>query len=307
MRLAGALLCCLLLALSSYGDESTSEGNGHRFAAGEIRRYLAETVQEVSWRSAGDDLTYTTTLAMELSCYVDHVDGNEVLLVWRVLDLRVRHRGPDGEHFLDSASDTGLDDPLLGDLMIYHLLPLKTRIDRRNGAVLEFRGQEALIERLKQRHPAANPLAANPRAEAAQRAFDPLRMAALFHRYLVVPGTQDRFPLGQGLDVELPLHWDDNAFEFTLPEDTAPPSITLHHDPTPVIVHLSALKGTGSSVLNNGVLERVHGSIDMTLSGSALTQPVDQKHAIQWQLALLTRTPPSDNTDDRDNGDNDTP
>ena len=289
MRFSACLLCCLMLLAIAPADEGAA---GHQFRSGEIRRYLAETVQEVSWDSAGDTLTYTTTLSMELSCYVDRVDGNEVLLVWRVLDLRARHRGPDGEHFLDSASETGLDDPLLGDLMIYHLLPLKTRVDRRSGLVLEFAGHEALIERLNKRHPAANPMAAAPRQDAAQRSFDPLRMASLFNRYLVVPGTQSSFPLGQGLDMDIPLEWEDASFRFALPEDAEAPTIHLHHDPTPVQVRLSALEGKGQSVFSQGILEQVRGEIAMTLSGSALTQPVEQQHAIQWQMALLTRTPP---------------
>ena len=272
---------------------------GHRFEPGETRTYLAETKHVVSWESAGDTLAYETSISMELSCYTKAVGTEEVELVWRVLDLKARYRGPGVESKVDSVAQIGDDDPLLGDLMVYHLVPLTLRVNPNNGAVLGVSGTEELLKRFNQRHPPSNPTSPPPRADIAQKSFDPLRIATLFGRYLSVPGSGDGgLNLGPGVAGNATMTWEGTSYKLGLPEDESQhPRMILHSKPLPVEIRISALEGGGSSnFTSQGVLNKADGAYTMTLAGDALTQEVEQQHAVTWQLALLGRSEGSSET-----------
>lgn len=289
------------------GSESATapaSSSGHRFQQGEVRRYLFETKQDVNWSSAGDQLAYTSTIAIEWSCFAEQVSEEAVVLIWRVLDLRATHSGPGREHRLDSAQEIGGDDPLLGDLMVYHLVPLTVTIDPRSGSVRSVSGHQRLIDRLNQRHPAPNPLAPAPRQAAAEKAFDPLRLQQLFGRLLAVPQSGEGSTLPLDLGPDLPaaatLQWEGSRFQMTLAESDETPSVDLHTNPTPVSLGLQALSGEGETRIDeSGVLQRSTGTYTMEIAGTAMTQGFHQTHEVTWQVALLALSLPeqSDSAD----------
>ena len=97
----------------------------------------------VTWESAGDRLRYTTNITLELSCFVREAGPESVTLSWRVLDLKATHNGPGRAHAVDSVNQIGSDDPLLGDLMVYHLVPLTVTVNPQTGAILAVAGHRA--------------------------------------------------------------------------------------------------------------------------------------------------------------------
>jgi hypothetical protein len=313
MALSTALIGCLGL---SYPLKAAEEGEakpaatekveaaattGHRFEQGEARSYISETKHVILWESAGDRLRYTTTISLELSCYVQAASAEEVTLVWRVLDVKATHKGPGRDHLVNSVSQQGLDDPLLGDLMVYHLVPLTVRIKPHSGEIIAVNGTQQLVDNLNKRHPAPNPASTPPRAGIAQKAFDPLQIATLFARYLAVPGSGDgKLNLGPAVSGHATLKWEGERYKLGLPSNADDqPRITLGTNPLPVELAITSLKGSGGSALNSaGVLNKADGEYNMTLAVSALTQDVKQEHTVQWQIVLLRRSLATDSSTD---------
>ena len=284
-------------------ESAVATGTGHRFLQGETRTYISETKHVITWESAGDSLTYTTDITLEFSCYAREVSADYVALSWRVLDLKATHKGPGRSHSVDSVNQTGGDDPLLGDLMVYHLVPLVVHIKPETGEVLTVLGTDALVDNLNKRHPASNPTRPPPRNNIAQQAFDPLQIASLFRRYLAVPGHGNgQLKLGPAVTGHATLTWDGNDYQLGLPDEEADkPRMTISSKPLPVELRITELKGDGEvKISDEGILKQVDGAYTMKLAANALTQGVKQEHKVEWQLVLLRRTPPTNTSTDTD-------
>jgi hypothetical protein len=163
-------------------------------------------------------------------------------------------------------------------------------LDPRNGAVSEVRGGDELVKRLNKRFPPAFPGDPPPLEAAGRAVYGNEALVRQWNQLLALPaGGVQVVPLGPPLDAALERTWKGPAYTLALPAARPRIEVQLLKDPTPVAGVLSDLAGTGQVSLLDGVPGRASGELGFTLTLSALTQPVVQRHKLTWTLARLAR------------------
>lgn len=253
--------------------------------------YKYELVQDVIWRSGGDDLSYRTAMIWELLVVPKgRSEDGQLLLLVVVTQIDARHHGPGSEHRVHGGGTqptTGADDPLLGNLLALMDVPLTLSVEPTTGVVTAVEGAQGIVDKLV----AANPGragGASPIAEQAAAAYAPERLARLWSTLLTVPREgEERVPLEAPLSGEAVRRWNGSRYSLELPAGLKPPAVLLHTSPGRVELRLEGLTGSGSVQLVDGVLRGAEGRIEAALSGSAMTQDLRQEHRIRWTLARL--------------------
>lgn len=280
MRFAVLLLC---------GGSLLSAADYH-FKVGEIRRYLAETKQEVAWDSAGDHLAFTSSIStMQVwKCIAN--DGGFATVEATILRVIAKHQGPGSDHQFDSAlrmsSDPSVSDPLLGHLKALDGVTLTMRISQSSGAT-QVSGGERIAETIAKRAPnLMDPTSPSPLAAQAQQTYSDANLSRIWSQTLALPAAApQQVPLGEPLTGTLTRTWKGTS--YTLTGDIGGTAI-MAKEPTAVTAAISAVGGDGKLSLTAdqwpGV---VGGSLKFTLTMSALTQPVVQQHTVTWQLAQV--------------------
>ena len=276
------------LALIILGGVGMSAADYH-FKVGEIRRYLAETRQDVAWESAGDHLTFTSSLATSQAwkCIAE----NHGIATVEVTILRViaKNQGPGADHRFDSAQDSSsaaAADPLLGHLKALDGVTLTMRIDEHSGET-QVSGGQRIAEAIAKRAPnLLDPTASSPLAAQAAQAYSDANLSRIWSQTLALPvATPQAVPLGEPLTGTLTRTWKGLA--YTLTGEIAGEAI-LAKEPTSVTAAISAVGGMGSIGLTADQWPaKASGTLRFTLTMSALTQPVAQQHTVTWQLAQL--------------------
>jgi hypothetical protein len=276
------------LTLIILGGVGMSAADYH-FKVGEIRRYLAETRQEVAWESAGDHLTFTSSLATSQAWKC--VAENHGIATVEVTILRViaKNQGPGADHRFDSAqnsSSAASADPLLGHLKALDGVTLTMRIDQHSGET-QVSGGQRIAEAIAKRAPnLIDPTAPSPLAAQAAQAYSDANLSRIWSQTLALPAaTPQAVPLGEPLTGSLTRTWKGLA--YTLAGEVVGEAL-LAKEPTAVRSAMSAVAGEGSLALTADQWPaKANGTLRFTLTMSALTQPVTQQHTVTWQLAQL--------------------
>jgi hypothetical protein len=276
------------LTLIILGGVGMSAADYH-FKVGEIRRYLAETRQEVAWESAGDHLTFTSSLATSQAWKC--VAENHGIATVEVTILRViaKNQGPGADHRFDSAqnsSSAASADPLLGHLKALDGVTLTMRIDQHSGET-QVSGGQRIAEAIAKRAPnLIDPTAPSPLAAQAAQAYSDANLSRIWSQTLALPAaTPQAVPLGEPLTGSLTRTWKGLA--YTLAGEVVGEAL-LAKEPTAVRSAMSAVAGEGSLALTADQWPaKASGTLRFTLTMSALTQPVTQQHTVTWQLAQL--------------------
>ncbi|HEX3134774.1 MAG TPA: hypothetical protein VHX44_14500, partial [Planctomycetota bacterium] len=256
--------------------------------------YAYSLKQTVAWTSAGDQLTYTSTLIWKFTLMVAEATPERAVLDATILRVLATHDGPGSHRQVDSGAidgQDGSDDPLLGHLLALNGAVLSVVVAPSTGVVSEVRGGDAIIAKINKRAPALTPGDTPPLEAAARAAFSSEALTRIWNQLLLLPSTAPtRVPLGPPLNGEVERTWQANsAYTLRLPAGTDHLNATLVGDPTPVSAVLSDLTGSGStSITTKGMPGAGKGELAFSLAFQALTQPVVQKHTLTWELTPLT-------------------
>ncbi len=264
---------------------------GYSFTVGANRIYAYSLKQSVAWNSAGDDLTYTSTLTWKFLLTVAESTPERAVLNATILRVQATHEGPGSKRLVDSSAkigDDGSDDALLGHLLALNGAVLTVIVAPTTGNVSEVRGGEAIIARINKRAPSATPGDPPPLDAAAKAAFSSEALSRIWSQLLTLPSaTPVRVPLGPPLNGEIERTWQGPTYALRLPAGADRLSATLVGDPTPVSAVLSELTGSGGTSIAEGLPGAGKGELTLALTFLALTQPVLQRHTLAWELTPL--------------------
>jgi len=271
--------------------------SGYSFTVGTSQLYAYSVKQTVAWTSAGDQLTYTSTLTWKFALTVAEATPARAVLDATILRVQATHDGPGSRRLVDSGAKDGQDgaeDPLLGHLLALNGTMLSVVVAPATGLVSEVRGGDAVIARINKRAPALTPGDTPPLDTAARAAFSSEALTRIWNQLLALPSSAPmRVPLGPPLNGEVERTWQGSTYTVRLPVGTERLSTTLVGDPTPVSAVLSDLAGSGGTSIttsgaNAGLPGAGKGELTFSLTLQALTQPVVQRHTLLWELTPLT-------------------
>lgn len=263
----------------------------YHFKVGEIRRYLAETRQDVAWQSAADHLTFTSSLST-LQAWKCIANSNGIATVEAtILRVIAKHQGPGSDHRFDSSQNLSTDqavaDPLLGHLKALDGVTLTFRINQTTGET-QVTGGERIAEAIAKRAPnLLDPTAPSPLAAQAAQAYSDANLSRIWSQTLALPSTTGQsVPLGEPLSGTLTRTW--KGLGYTLAGEVSG-TANIAKEPTAVTAAISDVGGDGNLTLTADQWpNKVGGKLHFTLTISALTQPVAQQHTVTWQLAQIT-------------------
>lgn len=249
-----------------------------------LRLYAWTTKQEVNWKSAGDELRYSTEIVWRLALRCAAVDGPRMTLKATFVSVRATHRGPGTDIALDSSTGAGVDDPLLGHLIALVGNVLSLDVERATGRVLAVQGGEAVIAAINARAPAAVVGDPPPLDAQARAAYGAEPLARLWSQILALPGPEAEVPLPAPFTAGgMRRAWKDQAWSVSLPAGAAP-VFELSKDPQPVRGTVRTLGGGGTIDLAGGLPASASGRLEFTLAFEALTQPVETVNTVRWEL-----------------------
>jgi len=153
---------------------TTTQPGGYTFTVGANRLYAYSLKQTVAWDSAGDQLSYASTLTWKFLLSVSEATPERAVLNATILRVQATHDGPGSRRLVDSGAKDDLDggdDPLLGHLLALNGAVLSVIVAPATGVVSEVRGGDAIIARINKRAPATIPGDAPPLDAAARAAF----------------------------------------------------------------------------------------------------------------------------------------
>lgn len=268
---------------------------GYAFTAGAPLLYAYELRQEVSWESAGDKLAFNSALLWTMALLPRTVAGERVELDATIIRVKADHTGPGSNHHVDSGADAeaaGGDDPLLGHLLALAGVTLTIVLDPRTGAVAEVRGGDEVAKRIAKRAPSPfGPDQPSPLAAQAATAFSATALARQWGEMLALPpggNAVQVVALGPPLAGTVERRWQGSTYTLALPAGTDHLAGRLLADPVAVNATLTALEGKGQVACAQGVPGESTGQMSFTLTLDALTQPVAQRHRLQWRLWQIT-------------------
>lgn len=274
-----------LLLAGLAGAVDTPDADGWRFTPGQLLIYTYETTQDVSWSSAGDRLSYATTIGWRFILVPKVVAADRAELAVTILSVQASHTGPGLAQTVSSRDNQGEDSPLLGHLLTLVNACFVITCDPRSGQVASVTGGDEVAARIAAKAPSSfGPGEASPLAEPAKRAYASASLAPLWSRLLTVPGVATRtITLGPPLGTVINETWKDRAWTWSLPPGATAASVVLATDPAPITAAVADLTGTGT-VAAGVVPQETRGEMNYLLRFNALTQPVEQKHRLRWRL-----------------------
>ncbi len=299
MRPAGAGLALLLAVLAGRPLVTAAENApagagpapaGYQFATGKTALYVYDLSQQVEWQSAGDTLSYASTVGWAFSLTPQLVTPERCELGVVILHVSASNAGPGASHAVDSrlaVDRNGRDDPLLGHLLALDGAQLTVVIDPRSGLVEAVRGGEEIVKRINQRFPPAVEGEAPPLDAQSRAAYGSAALARLWGEMLALPGGEgavQSVTLGGPVAGSVERRWQGSRYTLSLPTATPHLDGNLISDPTPVTASVSAVEGGGETALRGGLPFTSSGELRFTVTLSALTQPVVQHHHLSWTL-----------------------
>lgn len=273
-------------------ERRTSNAAGWHFTVGQSLIYTYECTQQVSWASAGDQLSYITLLRFRFVLSPTLVTDERAELTATFLSVRAEHRGPGSLRVVDSShppEERGSEDLMLGHLLALENAVFSLSCDPRTGAVSAVQGGDEVARRIAAStrsdfKGAANPDEPSPLLKPAEKAYASENLSRLWSQLLATAGDGPRrVDLGPPLAITVEQTWKAHQWTCALPTGALPSKVTLATEPAPVEAALSALSGKGA-VTPAAVPRDNQGELRYCLRFTALTQPVEQKHVLTWRL-----------------------
>jgi hypothetical protein len=264
--------------------------DGWQFAPGDAHLYQYDVHQDTVFESAGDHLTYSTSLGWRLALArtAAPAPAGRITLGVTILRITATLDGPASHHAIDTdaPSSSAAHDPLFGHLFDLNFAGFTLILDPRTGVVDSVSGGEAVAQKISQHEPSAfssdDP---SPLAAAARAAYSSSALAALYSQLLALPTSSPQtVPLGPPLSGSLIRSWNGNHYTLALPPGLDQVAVTLGSGPLAVTGTLGELKGGGSANPRGGVPGTADGHLEFTLTLRALTQPVVEHQVLTWQL-----------------------
>ncbi|MFW5750445.1 MAG: hypothetical protein ACOCZK_02240 [Planctomycetota bacterium] len=280
-------------------DGPAPDATGYDLAPGSLHifRYHCEAVQR--WRSAGDELRFTTTRDWLFMLKGLEQGPDTVTLLAKIYRIEARHRGPGVDVAIDSRAqdEDNPPHPLLAGLLAQDRVPLTLTVERSTGTVLAVDGWEQVVERAQALFPAG--FATRKLTPEATVVFGEPALARRWTAILSLPrDTPEQVPLGHPLSTAVERRWQGDRFTLHLPQETA--SVSVHAQPKPVTMQITGLEGSGEVVLDEGALLRRRTQLAFTVTGEALGQGVAQTNEMTITVGrwTATTTDPAPESDD---------
>ncbi len=281
-------MCGLVLTGLSAGLAAAD----YAIAPGPVRLYLVETKQDVTWESAGDKLTFTSSLASSQAWKCIALDAGVATIQATTLRVLAKHDGPGAHHAFDSGLPPADEpDPLLGHLKALEGVTLTYALTCATGST-SVTGGELIAAKIAKRTPnLIDPKAPSPMAAQALALYSDANLSRTWTQLLARPSTQPQpVLLGDPLSGTLLRTWTGDT--YTLAGEVTGTAI-LAHEPATVTAVISNVHGSGKTALGpDGWPGTASGTLSFTMTLDAVTQPVIQQHVITWQLARMPAEPP---------------
>ena len=106
---------CLILLSTCLALCAPAASSGYNYPIGSAHYYVYTMQQDVSWASADDTLTFTTSMRWGLSLQATAQDEQQLELALTIISITAEHQGPGSSHSFTSDQPTTHDDLLFGD------------------------------------------------------------------------------------------------------------------------------------------------------------------------------------------------
>jgi hypothetical protein len=266
-------------------------GRGYHFTVKQHQFYTYNLKQTTTFKSAGDELMYTTTLAWKFALTPVAVSEEQAQIAITIIKVQATHDGPGSRHQVDSSlpiEQDGHEDALLGHLIAFTGAELMVTLNPKTGSVSAVTGGDVIIARINKMAPAIFPGDPPPLDNAAKAAFSSDALTRIWQQLLSLPTNEPvSVPLGPPLQGSLERRWQDSKWTDALPKGIDRLQATLLQDPTPVAVTLTNVAGTGVRTIKDGIPGAGNGTLSFDLVFGALTQAVTQRHVVSWELTPL--------------------
>ena len=259
---------------------------GYAFAAGQARYGRYDLHQDAVLSTAGDRLTYTTTMGWRFVMLPLTITPDRVELAVTFFHADATLSGPGTENHVDTDSD---DDTMKQDPVFGHLYALKSArlilvVDPHTGIVIDVQGAAALADAVAKDAPSAlGPTEPSPIAAAAKAAYDPQALARMWTAMLVRPGITAA-PLGPPLGGNAARTWVGYDYTLGLAPGSEHLDATLGQTPVAVAANLQTLTGTGHQGLSADLQGTATGTLHAVFNLTAMTQGAAVDENVTWTL-----------------------
>ncbi len=288
-----SLLAVLLFGAASiaHAGDAPPRAPGYAFDIKQARSYVYDLRQDVTFASAGDTLTYVTTMRWTFAMIPLSVAPERVELAVSLVSLKAAMDGPGTHHAFD-LGDRDPDrrrDPLFAHLAALYAARFVVTVDPRTGEVSAVGGGDAVAAAIAKSEPSkVDPSEPSPLAAAANAVYGSASLARMWSELLALPADHPQHvPLSGPFTGELERRWKGSAFTWQLPEGVDHIDVQLGRDPVQATGRMTEVAGGGRVDPVGGMPGTAGGELSFTLTLAALTQPVTQHHKLQWKLAPL--------------------
>jgi hypothetical protein len=271
--------------------------SGWHFLPNDAHVYQYDVHQDTVFESAGDKLTYATSLGWRLALARTSAPSPKDRITLGVTIMRITASldGPASHHSIntDEPTTAAAHDPLFGHLFDLNFAGFTLIVDPVTGAVDSVSGGDAVADKICKNEPSAfssdDP---SPLSAAAHAAYSSAALSALYTQLLTVPASGEQtVPLSAPLSGSLVRSWHGNQYTLALPQGVDHVTVTLGSGALAVTGTLGELKGGGAVVPKNGLPGTSDGHLEFTLTLTALTQPVVEHQVLDWHMHELELHP----------------
>jgi hypothetical protein len=263
--------------------------DGPGLTSGEVRLYRYESRLETNLETAGDKVRTVFAQGWNTAWSVEKVSDSSATVAVVIASLTADLSAPGVEARWDSRQPP--EKPGDGQKMLEHLgalhgKTLRLVLNTKTGAVENVLGGEAIIADIEERWLKRGEVPTAIQQEALKK-YAGSELARIWDRVLALPISGNRsIQLSEGVTCR--QEWTGASWKITLDPAAKDADIVLARLPTEVKVRLKSLTGSGKVKQDaTGAIEHAQGVCDFELAGTALTQPLTQKHHLMWQLVRL--------------------
>jgi hypothetical protein len=266
---------------------AAAASGGYAFVPGQARLGRYDLRQETVLSTAGDRLTYVTTIGWRFVLLPLSISATRAALAVSVLHVDATLDGPATFDHIDSDSDDPAQgqDPVFGHLLALRGARLVLSVDPLTGVVDAVQGGDAIAAAVAKDAPSAlGPGEPSPLEAAAKAAYSSDALARLWTAMLARPGQGD-YPLGPPLDGAARRSWSGADYTLAL-AGADHRDATLGQAPLAVQARLSALSGKGHQGLGPDLVGTAGGTMHALIAFDALTQGAGSDLTVGWSLTI---------------------